>query len=263
MEKGKRLYESFKIACSMYSKLPVPQSDWTEENMWYVMCFFPWIGAVIGLFFAGVWNVKEWLASCGIYYHELFYAAILTVLPIFVTGGIHMDGFLDTCDALSSWQEKEQRLEILKDSHAGAFAILSCAVYLILTCGAMTSLRTELIPVVGLGFLMSRSLSGLSIVTFPMAKGSGLAAMFADRAKKKIVRNTMAVYLVMLAVLMIVVGKLSGLLAVVAAGGIFFYYYKMSVKNFGGITGDLAGWFLQVCELGILLSAVIGGGIFR
>ena len=174
-----------------------------------------------------------------------------------------MDCFLDTCDALSSWQEKERRLEILKDSHAGAFAILSCAVYLILTCGAMTSLRTELIPVVGLGFLMSRSLSGLSIVTFPMAKGSGLAAMFADRAKKKIVRNTMAVYLVMLAVLMIVVGKLSGLLAVVAAGGIFFYYYKMSVKNFGGITGDLAGWFLQVCELGILLSAVIGGGIFR
>lgn len=152
MEKGKRLYESFKIACSMYSKLPVPQSDWTEENMRYVMCFFPWIGAVIGLFFAGVWNVKEWLASCGIYYHELFYAAILTVLPIFVTGGIHMDGFLDTCDALSSWQEKERRLEILKDSHAGAFAILSCAVYLILTCGAMTSLRTELIPVVGLGF---------------------------------------------------------------------------------------------------------------
>ena len=106
MEKGKRLYESFKIACSMYSKLPVPQSDWTEENMRYVMCFFPWIGAVIGLFFAGVWNVKEWLASCGIYYHELFYAAILTVLPIFVTGGIHMDGFLDTCDALSSWQER-------------------------------------------------------------------------------------------------------------------------------------------------------------
>ena len=87
--------------------------------------------------------------------------------------------------------------------------------------------------------------------------------MFADRAKKKIVRNTMAVYLVMLAVLMILVGKLSGLLAVVAAGGIFFYYYKMSVKNFGGITGDLAGWFLQVCELGILLSAVIGGGIFQ
>ena len=103
-----------------------------------------------------------------------------------------------------------------------------------LTCGAMTSLRTELIPVVGLGFLMSRSLSGLSIVTFPMAKGSGLAAMFADRAKKKIVRNTMAVYLVLLAVLMILVGKLSGLLAVVAAGGIFFYYYKMSVQNFGG-----------------------------
>ena len=107
MEKGKRLYESFKIACSMYSKLPVPQSDWTEENMRYVMCFFPWIGAVIGLFFAGVWNVKEWLASCGIYYHELFYAAILTVLPIFVTGGIHMDSFVCRLSDFDLWCNDE------------------------------------------------------------------------------------------------------------------------------------------------------------
>lgn len=261
MKRIKDLYESFKIACAMYSKIPVPQSDWKEEHMRYVMCFFPVIGVVIGLLFFGLWHVKMYLESRGIYYPEFFSAAIFSVLPIFVTGGIHMDGFLDTCDALGSWQERERRLEILKDSHAGAFAVISCAVYLILTCGAMTGLRSELIPVIGLGFVLSRSLSALSIVTFPMAKGTGLAAMFADRAKKNIVRNTMLVYLVALAGAMILTGKLPGLLAVVAAGGIFFYYYQMSVKHFGGITGDLAGWFLQVCELGILLMAVIAGGM--
>ena len=36
------------IAFSMYSKIPMPQCDWTDDNMKYVMCFFPWIGAVIG-----------------------------------------------------------------------------------------------------------------------------------------------------------------------------------------------------------------------
>ena len=54
-----------------------------------------------------------------------FLAVILTVIPVFVTGGIHVDGLLDTSDALSSWQERTRRLEILKDSHAGAFAIIT------------------------------------------------------------------------------------------------------------------------------------------
>ena len=56
----------------------------------------------------------------------------MVVAPIIITGGIHMDGFLDTQDALGSYQPRERRLEILKDSHAGAFAIISCAVYLMM-----------------------------------------------------------------------------------------------------------------------------------
>lgn len=261
MKRIKNLYESFKIACAMYSKIPIPQSEWKEESMRYVMCFFPVIGAVIGFLFFGVWQIKLYLESRGVYDLEFLFAAVFSVLPIFVTGGIHMDGFLDTCDALSSWQERERRLEILKDPHAGAFAIISCAVYMILTYGAMTALKSEIIPVIGLGFILSRSLSGLSIVTFPMAKGTGLAAMFADHARKKVVRNTMLLYLTVLLGSMLLIGKLPGLLAVLSAGGIFFYYKRMAVRSFGGITGDLAGWFLQVCELGILLAAVVAGGI--
>ena len=51
------------------------------------------------------------------------------LIPVLVTGGIHLDGLLDTADALSSWQTRERRLEILKDSHAGAFAIIVCCGY--------------------------------------------------------------------------------------------------------------------------------------
>lgn len=45
----KKMWNSFKIAFSMYSKIPMPQSEWTDENMSLAMCFFPWVGAVIGL----------------------------------------------------------------------------------------------------------------------------------------------------------------------------------------------------------------------
>ena len=45
------LIRSFFIAFSMYSKIPMPRTDWTKEAMRYAMCFFPVIGAVIEVFF--------------------------------------------------------------------------------------------------------------------------------------------------------------------------------------------------------------------
>ena len=120
----KKFYHSFLIAFSMYSKIPMPQCEWNEENMAYAMCFFPWIGVAIG----GV----TWLwGTFGTYLglSSAFYTVILTLIPWFLTGGIHLDGLLDTADAMSSWQERERRLEILKDSNSGAFAVITCAVY--------------------------------------------------------------------------------------------------------------------------------------
>lgn len=110
------------IAFSTYSRIPVPQVAWTDENRKYSMCFFPLIGAVIGLLLWG------WLALCDVLgFGALLRGAVGALLPILVTGGIHMDGFMDTSDALASWQPPEKRLEILKDSHVGAFAVLGCA----------------------------------------------------------------------------------------------------------------------------------------
>jgi len=60
---------------------------------------------------------------------KTLYAVVLTLIPVVITGGIHLDGLLDTADALSSYQPRERRLEILKDSHAGAFAIIVCCMY--------------------------------------------------------------------------------------------------------------------------------------
>ena len=99
------MWNSFKIAFSMYSKIPMPQSEWTDENMSLAMCFFPWVGAVIGLASWGVYQAGGWLAdrqetlSSGIPgSSNLFLTILLVLIPIFITGGIHLDGFLDTQD---------------------------------------------------------------------------------------------------------------------------------------------------------------------
>ena len=120
----KNLWNSFKIAFAMFSKIPMPQADWSEENMRYMLCFFPFVGAAVGVVMLGMeWLCRYFGMSNG------FIAVALVLVSVIVTGGIHVDGLLDTSDALSSWRDREKRLEILKDSHAGAFAVITACVY--------------------------------------------------------------------------------------------------------------------------------------
>lgn len=248
----KRFINSFIIAFSMYSKIPVPQCEWDEENMAYAMCFWPWIGAIIGgLSFGWMFLYQK------VEMNHSFFSAILVMIPVVITGGIHLDGLLDTADALSSWQSRERRLEILKDSHAGAFAVITCAVYFVLFYGVCTQLDLAAAAVIAPGYMLSRSLSALAIVTFPKAKKDGSVAVLAKGAETRRVRITMAVYILGLAVLMLVINPLLGAAALLAAGLTFWYYHHMAMKNFGGTTGDLAGWFLSVCELAVPFAVVI------
>lgn len=250
----KKLINSFGIAFSMYSRIPVPSCDWTEENMKYVMCFFPWIGAVIGAVSVGWYYLAGWLGM-----NEVLRVIVQMMLPVLITGGIHLDGMLDTADALSSWRPMERRIEILKDSHAGAFAIITCVVYFFLCYGAVDSLEPAMMAVYGCSFAVSRSLSGFSVVTFPKMKKEGTVADFSKKAETKRIQRTMVCYLILLGAAMLVLNPVIGAAGICGAGLTFFYYYKMAMKNFGGINGDLAGWFVSVCELVMPLCMVLVG----
>lgn len=252
----RHLLNSMIIAFSMYSKIPMPRIDWTKENMRYTMCFFPLIGIVIG----GVmllWSYIGKAADFGM----LFYSVILVMIPVVITGGIHLDGLLDTSDALSSYKPLEQKLEILKDSHAGAFAIIVGICYFLLLLGCYSETDFRMMTVLGVGFVLSRALSGLAIVSFKMAKNTGLAATFSDMAVKKNVKITMVIYIILCAAVMIVLEPVLGCACLLGAAGTFLYYRHMAYQKFGGITGDLAGFFLQICELAMVACVAIAARI--
>ena len=44
---------------------------------------------------------------------------------------------------------------------------------------------------------------------------------------------------------------------VLAAALVFLYYRRLCVKDFGGLSGDLAGWFLQTAELWMLAALTL------
>ena len=244
------------VAFSMFSAIPMPQTEWTNKSMRYALCAFPLIGAVIGAL------VCLWRFVClRMEFSEWILAAGICVLPVLVTGGIHLDGFMDTMDALGSWGDKEKKLEILKDSHNGAFAVIGICCYFTGSLGVWSEIRTEMLPVVAAGYVISRALSGLAVVTFPAARGSGLVKTFQDGAQKKAVRFTMIVYLILVAGYLYICSPVGMVVLLIIAGAVFGYYYRMSRKQFGGVTGDLAGYFLQICELALLVGGLIVQGI--
>lgn len=250
----KSLWNSFKIAFAMFSKIPVPQAEWTKENMKYMFCFFPFIGTVIG----AVTLAAAWIANY-LGFNVLFLSVILTVIPVLITGGVHVDGLLDTADALSSWQERKRRLEILKDSNAGAFAVITACVFFLCWIGACSEIcfDRQALMIMALGFMVSRCFSGIGVITLPKAKEDGTVAEFSRKSEDVPVRNTLIVYLVILCALMIWIHPVMGVAVFATAVGVFCYYRHMAIKYFGGTTGDLSGWFLCFCELGMILTAAI------
>ena len=249
-----RVIRSLFIAFSTYSRIPVPQVEWSEENRRLSMCFFPLIGAVIGLLLWG------WLWLCDTLALSAFFrGAAAALLPLIVTGGIHMDGFMDTHDALASWQTKEKRLEILKDSRVGAFAVMHCAGYLLLSAALYSEAPASKGPLLMCVFILSRALSAWAMTAFRSARPNGMLSAFSQAAQKRMTRLSGLFYGLVCFAVWAVAGVWLSVLCAAAAVLCVLYYRHMAYRDFGGVTGDLAGWFLLVTEL-VLTAVIILGG---
>ena len=243
----RQLFASCAIAFSTYSRIPMPQVEWNEKNMRHTLAFFPLVGLAVGL---AVWLTHTVCYQLG--FGMVLRTALMTAVPVAVTGGIHLDGYCDTVDALASHAPSEKKLAILKDSSAGAFAVIWCCVWFLAYFGLLTELRS--VPTLAAGFVLSRSLSALAIERLPSARAGMGATM---KAGSRFPWWVMALYLaVYIGVLFCWGEPVPGLAALAAAVLFYFFYKSMALRVFGGFTGDLAGWFLQVCEL-VMLAAVV------
>ena len=236
-----KLFETFLVAMSTYSSLPMPQLEWNEKNMLYAICFFPAVGVVC----SGALLLWNWFC-CRLNVNPVLFAAAAVCLPLFITGGIHMDGYMDTVDALASHQSRERKLEILKDSHTGAFSVISVA-FLLLGYYAFMSQALSmgvdffslcLIPVV------SRCCSSLAVWQLKSMTTSQYAKSRTPRW------CIVTVWLLLLGLLMaglLLFGRSGAALAVAAAG------YSMALcrayRLLDGMNGDISGFCICISEL--------------
>ena len=240
------MLNSLFIAFSLYSILPMPRAEWSKRNMQYALAFFPLVGLVVGgvqalwLFLGEQWALGPLLRGAG-----------AALWPALLSGGIHLDGFCDTCDALGSRQTRERKLEILKDSHTGAFALIGLVLFFTALTGLASELRWS--PAAGAAlaacFVLSRAMGGLFILTLPCARGDGLARTFSDAAAGRRCIAVLWVVVLLAAGAEALLSPLCGAAMLAAWELLFLWARRKILREFGGVTGDLAGWSIQLCEL--------------
>lgn len=245
--------KSLVMAFSCFSRIPVPQTEWGPKSMRYMMCFFPFIGIVIGLL-CWFWC---WLVGA-LHFNAFVLAGGLCVIPILVTGGIHLDGLADCIDAQASHAEPEHKREILKDPHSGAFAVIGIGSYLIL----FFAFATEFVPqwqsvfLLGCIFFVSRCLSGIATVAFPSSSSQGMLASFHDSAEKRASLIALVVELVLCAACMIWAQPICAACMLSVCVLSILLCYAFAKTQFGGMSGDIAGAFLQMTELALFICLI-------
>ncbi len=253
---------SLLIALSMYSILPMPRVDWREDNMRWSLACLPVVGGLAGLLLGG-WC---WLAVSRSM-APLLFAAGAVLLPLLLSGGFHMDGFLDAADGIFSRRDREASLQIMKDPHCGPFAVLCGGALLLVNAGSWSQLLScsALLPAACLTPLAARSLTVMAGSRLPYASTSTLGALFADRAAKGVKKAGVAEAALSL-LLLPAAGLLAGgfpalceaAMAVAAALLWYVYFRRLTLRRFGGVTGDLLGFLVQTEELFLLLGLALG-----
>lgn len=242
--------ETIAVAFGLYSVLPVPQFVWKEKNTRYALAAFPLVGVALGL----VWQAACAL-SAALALPDILRGALLCVLPTLVTGGIHLDGYADTSDALASHAAPERKQAILRDPHIGSFAVLRLCVYFVLYFALCASVEPTgaMARNVRLSFVLSRALSGTLLTRLPVAQGSNMVKAFADVADKQWIRAILTfVCAVCLVGFYCYGGWMVFFAATLVSAAVTVRYVRLATRDFGGTSGDLAGWFLVKLEFWLL-----------
>lgn len=246
--------KSFFACFSTYSRIPMPSVEFNTEDMEYVMVFFPFIGLVIGIIEYAIFYFCQYFGM-----PIFFRALIMSVIPLIITGGIHIDGYMDTMDAFSSYGDREKKLMIMKDPHIGAFAVIHLFVYEMIYLAFIYLLCDKSIIPFCLTFAFSRIMSGISTVTINGAKKEGMLHAITKNVQNKTVCIALIIeYIIVFFLLFRIDMLMAVIITAICIVGYLLYRRKM-IKELDGITGDTSGFYLCLMEIILLIATSVRG----
>ena len=249
-----RYVKAFYMALGMFCAIPFPFHVWDDSCMNLVLPCLPLVGVLTGTLW---WAAAELLASGPV--HPALAAALVTVMPFLLTGFLHLDGFMDTSDAVLSRRPPEEKRRILKDPHTGAFAVVSLALAVVVQFAAVYAAidgRKELALLFCIN-VMSRCCASVSLFSLKAMPHSGYAAMF-KRNTGPAHRNFVLVTALLTIIVACLLCGFRGLAVTLVTAAGYAGALAYSYRELGGVSGDLTGYAIVTGELcGLVALALL------
>lgn len=236
----KNFFKGFALAISMLTSVPFFKvHDFKRGINGYAVMSYPLVGFLLGLI---LWATHALLDG---HLPSLHLGIIIFTLWVILTGALHLDGFSDTIDGL--FVSKARAIEVMKDPNTGGMGMIFTVTFLILKASSLAVFDAfYLLPVV---LLLSRFNATLAIYLFPYISQNGMGTL----AKAELKGSQVLMAFIYVALLSI---QTLGLF--VLSLFVLFVIKSFFIKRYGGFSGDIYGFTIEVTEL-ILLNAILLG----
>ncbi|MDO4546198.1 MAG: adenosylcobinamide-GDP ribazoletransferase [Bacillota bacterium] len=275
-----RYVRGFLMAWGNFSAVPCPYKKWHQEDRTAMLCMLPLVGMFMAMIVTAGWALLS-LSEI----NSVFKGALLTALYFWLTGFIHLDGFMDCSDAiLSRRRSLAERQRILKDSHVGAFAVIAL-VFMVLLFTASMSVIAESFSLARAAFfamilVFSRGLAAYNVIRRKPMDTSQYSDLTGDvnRSQGETLKKSRTAGAVVLMVTVVIILGMYALfltdwshitgdgnrnilfataLTVVSMRGFAGDAGRKARKQLGGMNGDISGYMIVIGELvGIIFAAI-------
>ena len=234
---------SFLAAVKFLTIIPIPREA-SPEELGRSVTYFPVVGVIIGLILAGLNWLLGWLLPPSVV------NVLLIAFMVIISGGLHLDGLVDTCDGIAGHKTVEERWQVMHDSRAGGFGVIGvCCLLLVKYISLNNVPETLMMTTLVLMPVVSRWAMVYAIFAYPYARPSGLGTAFKQAASWW----RLAVATLIALVVALVLARLAGLAIMVGIWVIVLMMAAYLKRRFSGLTGDTYGAINEVAEVGVLI----------
>ena len=238
----KKVFDGFALALSMLSILPFFKVHHFYKGInGYAVASYPFVGFLLGTLLFAIYQLLL------PYFPHFHLAMIIFGLWVLLTGALHLDGLSDTIDGF--FVPKERALEVMKDPHNGGMGMIFGGVFLLLKASSLMAIDAfYLLPIV---MLLSRLMVIFAIYSYPYVSPNGMGML----AKEEFTKRELVIAFVYS---LLIVALFDAWILLLCAFVSLFVIKYFFIKRYGGFTGDIYGFSIEMVEL-ILLNCIIVG----
>ena len=249
------IYAPLLVALSFLTILPVGLDSATNTEISRSRGWYPFVGMLYGLLLLGL--VFLWALALGVPTFMPVLPALLVAALAAINRFLHLDGLMDFCDAMWGGRTVERRLEIMRDSRVGSFAVAGCVSVLLVKYTALLSLLTFVLGFSALIIfpIISRWTMTLLLTVFPYGRQQGIGSAFASSGRPWLATGLALLTVATAAWLWLGTVGIAVLVVVSAASLLLGWWASKRLD--GGLTGDCYGAANEMMEALALVLLLI------